>query len=387
MRFKYLFSAPGHDVPVSNEDRARPFLMAPATPHPFLSLGDYLDALTAFLSRDRGAALLAVLNNRMVDRPATLSDLQPLLVRTEKHGALYHIASVECLLPNRSVKLAITTAVTEENRRRLTREYSLLNRLHDNTRDPALPEIFCVTDQTIAANGDTATLTMMLGEWFDDYHEWHISREANGTPQIRLWDMKTGYRFLDKREQAALLQQVAAILTRHYDPESGSQIYPWHHAAGDFVVCGSPNALHVKLITTRDYEPLLYYPPAAGLLPGLLSFFLHLTIRMRLDRLDGVGEPVWLDDFSLPATIAGFAEELHKKNHPAIDPDDTLELLKEFSREELLTGCEPLLALYEQEDAEDTELIRANLKNHCRLLQKCLQGITADPQQGTRLNP
>jgi hypothetical protein len=42
----------------------------------------------------------------------------------------------------------------------------------------------------------------------------------------------------------------------------------------------------------------------------MLVFFLTLSIRMRIDRLDGVKELSWADDFSVIETLNGFFEAL-----------------------------------------------------------------------------
>ena len=43
---------------------------------------------------------------------------------------------------------------------------------------------------------------------------------------------------------------------------------------------------------------------------ALLLFFLTLSIRMRLDRLDGTGDVAWADDSSLTGVWTGFLEGL-----------------------------------------------------------------------------
>jgi hypothetical protein len=49
------------------------------------------------------------------------------------------------------------------------------------------------------------------------------------------------------------------------------------------------------------------------IMEALLVFFLNLTIRMRLDRLDGVGEIMWSDDTSVDGILKGFFESLALK--------------------------------------------------------------------------
>ena len=49
------------------------------------------------------------------------------------------------------------------------------------------------------------------------------------------------------------------------------------------------------------------------ILEALLVFFLNMAIKMRIDRLDGVGEIVWSDDAALKGILKGFFEELALK--------------------------------------------------------------------------
>lgn len=44
------------------------------------------------------------------------------------------------------------------------------------------------------------------------------------------------------------------------------------------------------------------------ILPALMVFFLHLTIRIRLDRLNGTGRPALLGEEVIPYVVAGFLQ-------------------------------------------------------------------------------
>ena len=52
-------------------------------------------------------------------------------------------------------------------------------------------------------------------------------------------------------------RQAAFILTLYYDVETFEQIFPWHHAAGDFVVKADEGAVDVRLVTARQYAPMI----------------------------------------------------------------------------------------------------------------------------------
>ena len=57
------------------------------------------------------------------------------------------------------------------------------------------------------------------------------------------------------------------------------------------------------------------------MLQALLLFFLGLSIRMRLDRVDGVGDIVWADRLAVAATLEGFFEGLILKPKIPYLPD------------------------------------------------------------------
>ncbi|MCD6214526.1 MAG: hypothetical protein J7J46_06080, partial [Candidatus Desulfofervidus sp.] len=100
-----------------------------------------------------------------------------------------------------------------------------------------------------------------------------------------------------------------------------SQIYPWHHAAGDFVANIKHNKIAVKLTTVRGYEPIVGFIKDNNINPifALIQFFLILSLKMRLDKFDGIGEIGWLGNFCVKATVEGFFEALknkRKRNDP-----------------------------------------------------------------------
>jgi hypothetical protein len=99
-----------------------------------------------------------------------------------------------------------------------------------------------------------------------------------------------------------------------------------------------------------------------------------LTIRMRLDKLDGMGEVAWADDICLEATVKGFLEALKLKEglkHYIGSAEDFLRLLKSFGEEELKITLNPVIDLYTKE--EDFPVLIENLENHIRKLYAILQ--------------
>jgi hypothetical protein len=174
---------------------------------------------------------------------------------------------------------------------------------------------------------------MFLGQWFDGYHEFHISIDpVDKEPKIRVWDDVRGRFFLSAGQTKTLYAQASKILTAYYNLESFEQIFSWHHAAGDFVVKTENEELELKLVTVRQYAAIFENQKNTQTAPcdpqrilqALLIFFLNLSIHMRLDRLDGIGDMVWSDSVAVEATLIGFLEALSMQPDVASLPDSPL---------------------------------------------------------------
>lgn len=171
---------------------------------------------------------------------------------------------------------------------------------------------------------------MFLGQWFEGYNEFHIARDpSDNAEKIIVWDDAGSRFFLSAEQHSELYRQAARILAYYYNAETFEQIFAWHHAAGDFIVRIENGLVDLKLITVRRYAPLiqnLNHPENSVkgpemILQALLLFFLGLSIRMRLDRLDGVGDITWADSRAVPATLEGFFEGLALKPRTPELPD------------------------------------------------------------------
>ena len=66
---------------------------------------------------------------------------------------------------------------------------------------------------------------------------------------------------------------------------------------------------------------------------ALLLFLLNVSIRMRIDRVDGVGELSWIDDFSMEGILRGFFKGLGLASRKAGIPDLFLDTFKAFLKE------------------------------------------------------
>ena len=381
MHFQFLLSHPHGDIELSPEDLEQPFLISPEEQHPFLALADYFGAVQKFIMLDEGNLLCSTLKKEGLQADIHLSDISGVIIRSEKHGAFYHISSVEIIGPGKNSKFAVTTALSESARRSLDEEYGILQQLSEITSE-FIPKIYCKESVKWKTDSGSDEFIMVLGEWLNGYHEWHTSDDPeSGSHKIQLWDYENGYRFLSDAESYEMLRQAAYILTYYYDQASFCQIYPWHHGAGDFVAKAEPGALSVKLITARQYEPLVHFDQAeeADRLVATIQFLLNLALRMRLDRLDGVEEPDWLGTFAVHAAVAGFfagIADTRAKDRLKIEPADFLEIVQSFDAQEIYDMYESLLEIYAEEDQDDFHLIRKELAGHAAELHEALQNFS-----------
>jgi hypothetical protein len=381
MLIKYLVSAPNGDIPVSTDELSIPFKITPSEIHPFLTLKDYFEAIEKFILRDHGKPLMAVIMD-LLNKSFDVEDIQKILIRSEKHGVLYHLASAEIFFGTRSVKLSVSTAVFEKGRAWLTHEFDILKFLGRTFDLPYLPKTYFAGSIERHAGPSKETLTMVLADWFEGYHEWHLSIDKeSGKQRICIWDLKKGHGFASEEEGHEIFRKAAGILTLYYDTRNFSQIYPWHHAAGDFIVKRMNGIIDVKLTTARRYESFMGFFSDGNVDPviALIYFFLNLTVRMRLDRLDGLGDKVWAGNFSVEASTKGFFDALRimetEGRYYLGKVDDVLSLLKSFSPEEIEKLMHSLLEMYRKDDPGDFSIIRSNLKDHVNRLYQVIQGF------------
>ena len=225
---------------------------------------------------------------------------------------------------------------------------------------------------------------MFLGEWLEGYHEFHLSGEpAEMNSRLVVWDPVKGAHPLSKQQRIDIYRQIALILTAYYDLETFEQIFSWHNAAGDFIVKTDGGQIDLRLITVRKYAPLFadVSGDADTILQALLIFWLNLSIRIRLDRLDGVGEFGCADDDMVDAALNGFFDGLALQVRfgriPKELPDlfaGYLKALASDDRDTLLEGVVGRLNGHPSEKA----LIRKHLKRHG---EKMTQAIDRLPQE------
>lgn len=278
--------------------------------------------------------------------------------------------------------MALNVAVSSEGQEIIAKEYSHLKRLNAEFPISFLPKVYAF-DEIEQPGG--FSVKMFLGEWFDDFHEFHLSErpsDSNTRSDIVLvWDETR--RRLDELQTRDLLQKASMILTFYYNPETSEQIFPWHHAAGDFVIKIEERRLSLKLITVRGYAPLLDGDIDSDrpnrmpekIMEGLLLFFVHLSLRMRIDRLDGVGDPALYAEAYIPAIVKGFLQGLDLAGAMRGYPDNFCDAAKAYLGKADNTAVEELakrlIARYTGMDSSGV-LKRLDISKHLQSLRTAL---------------
>jgi len=316
-----------------------------------LSYGGYFLALQAFSDKQ-------------------FPDAEKISVCIRKHGEFYHPARAEILKDGKSACFVINAAVSDIGKHCIEREYLLLKALGRLVFPPFIPEVYAIDRIQLE---DGREIPMFSGQWFDDYHEFHLSQNSDGSAGLLVWDTDKGNYFLSENQALSLYQQAAKILTLYYNPDTFEQIFPWHHAAGDFVVkCDDAHRIDVKLITVRQYVSPMECEEndPEAVMGGLLAFLINLSIRMRLDRADGVGEIVWADEIALKGTVQGFSDALRLK---ASCPEKAFRnYIASWSEEDLSEMAEAIVGSYHPQSPE-IPVIKKHLKSHIARLSKLIQ--------------
>ena len=383
---KFLVASPYGDLPVDDDKLDFPLEGDPLK----TTYRSYFQSIRNFLGQEDVVSLF---------KTAGKGDINEIIIRTEKHGALYHPASIELILKEEKVKFGLNVAVTDTGRDWLQKEFSVLKNLQEKYNLPYLPNAYLFDN--------LSSISFLLEEWFEGYHEFHITIDEKGGQRLKLWEFGNGYKYLTSEQSFEIYKQASKILTLYYDLKDFYQIYPWHHAAGDFVVRienennppsppftkggglesptlakgdlgGFPgHKINVRLTTARRYDPLMNFDKdTVNPLFALFYFFLNLSIKMRLDKMDGLGEVVWAEDGCEEAMVEGFFEALKLKesndNYPEL-VNEFISLLKSFNAEELRISTQPLIELFS--GTGDLPVVIANLDGHAEKLFTVLQNL------------
>lgn len=350
-------------------------------PGAVVTYGDYFTAVHRFIKGEGFIALTGALGESL-GQPMTAADLGTVRIYLEKHGHFYHPARITVAVANCRPAFVVNVAVTKIGRSYLREDFGNIRLLNDHFPYRFLPQVYCKGEVTLP--GRSRRLEMFLGEWLEGYHEFHLSGEPNElNSRLVVWDPVKGAHPLSKQQRADIYRQIALILTAYYDLETFEQIFSWHNAAGDFIVKTDDGQIDLRLITVRKYAPL--FADVAGdadaILQALLIFWLNLSIRIRLDRIDGVGPFGCADDDMVGAALNGFFDGLALQVRfgriPKELPDlfaGYLQVLASDDRDTLLEGVVRRMKCHPSEKA----LIRKHLKRHG---EKMTQAIDRLPRE------
>ncbi len=355
MKVKFMFSSSEGNIELDKDVLNLPFKLSLTKQHKWMRLKDYFELICSFV-QDRFC----------------LDNLNELYIISEKHGSCYNVASAWLISPEKIQKYAILVAIGDKGDS-LAQEYFLLNKLGQirKSSNKYLPRCYYLEQKRI--NGETVHLAIL--EWFDRYYEWHILENGN----ISVWDTEEGYYTLKKSLQPFVYQKCAYILTYLFDPFSLSQVYPWHHSAGDFVLKVYKDDVDVKLTTVRSYAPVLKLdmPREVSIVISLVYFFLNMSIKMRLDKKDGIKKVLLAPENVVIPVLKGFTlalQELVSEGHLKQNQrEQILNVLYSLNKDELKKLFYSMLNFYTQEDPLDLPVILANTENHINSLYYSLK--------------
>ena len=341
-----------------------------------MSHADYFRAARSFLEADSYKIVTRAIVQQL-GRDVRPQEIGEIRINLEKHGQFYHPARIKTGVFQKQLSFALNVALSESGRRLIEGEYQLLNRLNTTTTFQYLPQVYGY-GRICGPQG--MNFDMFLGQWFEGYHEFHISVDpADQKAKILVWDDARGRFFLSRSRMQQLYAQAAKILTCYYDLQSFEQISAWHHAAGDFVAKVENDRLELKLVTVRKYAAAFANSSGAQaeqrqpqrILEALLVFFLNLSLHMRLDRLDGTGEMMWSDKAAVEATLIGFLEALSMKPDMAALPDSPLACMIAYlascTKEDLRDLLQAVVSRFNPQMPE-LPLIKKNMNEHVETL-------------------
>ncbi len=304
----------------------------------------YFQAIQQVIEKRDYKKLLAALRIRR-GRLVSLDEIREIRIFSEKHGSDYHPAKIEVCLPEQVIPFAANVALTERGLFILSNEFNILGYLNNKYDLSFLPKAYFQEDGGPDLNGEVSPpLGMYLADWLEGFYEFHLSIDpADGRQKIVLWDNPRHDHYLPEDLIAAIYKETARVLTFYYDLVTFAQIHPWHLAAGDFIARIDGDRVEVRLVAARQYGPLIG-PEDLPREEALFFFLLNLTLRIRLDRLDGVGEIAWADEGCLSYTIEGFFQALEEKGERGEFTKDFPKRFRQFLRSLSLEDLEDRLA-------------------------------------------
>ena len=307
-------------------------------------------------------------------REVDLETVENISIFLEKHGAFYHPARVEVSINDHPsvFTFALNAAISERGLALMSSEYSYLEKLFPcPCPDSPLPAVFGL-GKTACQNGDIA---FFLAHWFKGYQEFHITDSGEEAEHIDLWQSDGSTVKMPRSHFFTIHDKAAEILTSLYNPYTFEQIFPWHHAAGDFIVKEINDSMDVKLITVRGYAALfdidkpLEKRNMEDVFQGLVLFLVNLSLRMRIDRIDGTGRYHLVHSDAIKTTLTGFFRALGHKTingctHKTLQKS-FCDFLVQFDANDFKHILTLILNAHPHPEMEE-KLIQKNLDSHAK---------------------
>ncbi len=348
--------------------------------------------------------------NFLLKRECQAESISQIDIYLEKHGAFYHPARVEVLITSDlygssssvdaysskadssaiyvPILFVLNTAVSAHGLALINNEYNILKYLNEIDNNFFVPKVFGVG--TMGCRG--MQIAFMLANWFDGYKEFHLTDVDRTSDLIDTYNLDasdSNHSYLKNRYHSIvhiwnsdgsvipfyppdyfeIYEKASQILTHFYNIETFEQVCSWHHAAGDFVVKSTIEGFDVKLITVRRYISEIESDSSQSVedkYKALLLFFLNLTLRMRIDRIDGTGERILIHADILPFILNGFFRALENKTELSFAAGFK-SYLSQFSHDNIY---QILLIMIDGSHPDDPEtaFVREHLQSHCEML-------------------
>ncbi|MGC8658374.1 MAG: hypothetical protein ACP5U1_04810 [Desulfomonilaceae bacterium] len=346
-----------------------------------VTFGQYMEAIKAFVLEN-----LDGLCEIVSQRSGSHASIKLIDLVAEKRGADYFPASIRVKTIDNEFWFAANVALTDRGLSRIRQDYDLLMLLGKVSTEKFLPEVFFINSYEDPSSSCTKTPNLIfLAEWFRGYHEFHVTDSVNADgPVFSLWDTDQGFFEFPESVAIELTEQVAYVLSSFFDLETLQEIYPWHHAAGDFVARLNPS-VDLKLITVRQYQPRISFPDHSdgNLIQALLLFLANLSVRARIDRMDGVGQFTWLKGrkFAKAVLLGVLRSVMATKRNNDRDHDfkkKFMTRLRELNVQDWATLLFDTIESYDK-TAPDFETIKNNMVDHVfDVYQTCQELMVKD---------
>ena len=338
---------------------------------------DYFESAKIFIEQNRYSALKKGLKF-YGKKDISCSSIHYIDISLEKHGAFYHPARISVMLEHgEKFFFVLNMAVSDPGLAIIENEYRSLSKLNKDHPDSFLPKVFAMGIVPM----EKGNIAFFMAQWFEGFHEFHVTSSPAGKQikeeQIGVWESDGSIVKISLPWYLVIYEKAAEILTEFYNIKTFEQIFPWHHAAGDFVVKRTDTDFYVRLITVRGYSPLFETDSDQkdmdneNMLQALLFFLINLSLRMRIDRMDGTGDYYFMDSGIISAVLKGFFRAVSKKNLPGVSGKNIskifLEFIINFSAEEIYEMCAIITDSYNPH-APEIALIKKNLKKHSKVL-------------------